>query len=254
MPQAPDPASALARRFSQADTEGFASFSLLDDDLDRTLWVLHVAAAQLDLTVLSPYEISVVLRDALKCDIPRQRVEGLLSGASGLVSKHRRNKRRAYQVMQPGIDRIEGTRDSVLFIEPEQALTRTRELQDLIGACSGVVKICDPYFAPRSLDLLTELKKARELRILTYNVDKQNVVKRDAQLLAKELGIPVQVRRAPDRRLHDRYIIDDQSMFVLGTSLNGIGSKQSIVVTVGQDLREVADGAFDRTWALATPL
>jgi hypothetical protein len=244
----------LSERFAAADRSGFVEFAALADDLDRVLWVQHVAAAQLDEEVLSPHEISLILRDVMRYEISRQQVEALLSSSRGMVSPRRRKKKRVYQIMQAGIDHVEGTRESVLFIEPEKALTRTRELQELIGTKAGILKICDPYLAPRSLDLLTGLPSAREVRILTDHVDKPDIVRRDAKTLAKELGVPVEVRRAPSRVLHDRYIIDDTSMVMLGTSLNGIGSKQSMIVTVGQDLRGMADAAFDGIWKGAPQL
>ncbi len=48
--------------------------------------------------------------------------------------------------------------------------------------------------------------------------------------------------------LHDRYIIDDSIMVILGTSLNGFGKKQCFVIQTGQDLRSVLIPVFDGAW------
>lgn len=37
--------------------------------------------------------------------------------------------------------------------------------------------------------------------------------------------------------LHDRYAIHDDGMLLFGTSLNGLGLKQTFVVALGQDIR-----------------
>jgi hypothetical protein len=244
----------FAATFAAVDKSSFVEFSSLNTDLDRALWVMHVADQALGEHVLAPHDIAIALRDVMRHDISRQRVEAFLSAASGSVAKQRRGNRRCYQIMQPGIDRVEAARLAVLFIQPEQALTRVREVQELLSGACGLVKICDPYLAPRSLDFLTNLTKATEVRVLTDRIDKPNTVRRDLKPLMKELGSPVEVRTAPGHALHDRYVIDDQSMLILGTSLNGIGLKQAMVISVGEDLRAAADAAFDSLWVASATL
>ena len=119
----------------------------------------------------------------------------------------------------------------VVFIQPENALTGVRQVQDLMGTRAGLVQVCDPYLAPRTPDYLAQLTSASEVRVLTRNIDKENTLKRDLKSLALELGVPVEIRRVGSRVLHDRYLIDDTDMLILGTSFNGIGLKQSMVVT-----------------------
>lgn len=70
----------------------------------------------------------------------------------------------------------------------------------------------------------------------------------------REHGVELEVRKALAGVLHDRYAIDDSGMLMFGTSLNGLGLKQSFVVTLGEDLRSAALAAFEATWDTATPL
>jgi len=51
---------------------------------------------------------------------------------------------------------------------------------------------------------------------------------------AKTAGYEIEVRVVGSRTLHDRYIIDDNEMVILGTSLNGFGKKQSFVIQAGR--------------------
>jgi hypothetical protein len=43
-------------------------------------------------------------------------------------------------------------------------------------------------------------------------------------------------------------------MLLIGTSLNGLGLKQSMVVRVGNDLRLAAEQGFDALWSSGTAL
>jgi hypothetical protein len=77
---------------------------------------------------------------------------------------------------------------------------------------------------------------------------------------AKSLASCASLRRALPRRvgscvsgfsdkvLHDRYAIDDNGMPMFGTSLNGLGLKQSLVVSLGEDVRLATLAAFEATW------
>jgi len=54
--------------------------------------------------------------------------------------------------------------------------------------------------------------------------------------------------------LHDRYryILHEEGMLLLGTSLNGFAKKQSFVVSLGSDIKSATETAFNRMWASAT--
>ena len=70
-------------------------------------------------------------------------------------------------------------------------------------------------------------------------------------LFSDTLSIEVRVALKPD--LHDRYIIDADSMLILGTSLNGFGKKQSFITKAGQDIRQTVLKEFRAKWNGATP-
>jgi hypothetical protein len=69
---------------------------------------------------------------------------------------------------------------------------------------------------------------------------------------AKTEGRTIEIRVTAAAPLHDRYIIDNSKMLILGTSLNGFGKKQGFVVQAGDDVRAVVVQAFDNAWAGGT--
>lgn len=115
----------------------------------------------------------------------------------------------------------------------------------------GVVRFCDPYVESSSLDLLAEATKATEIRLLTVNIARPPVFTRDLAAFRKEHGSRIEVRQAAAGTLHDRYAIDDTRMLLFGTSLNGLGKKQSFIVELGPDMRATVLAAFDAVWATA---
>lgn len=237
------------------EAAGLPPPTTLADDIERVLLVMLAAHDHLGIDSLTPHEISIALRDGFRLDVPRQRVQSLLDSNRDLALSRKARGKRKYQILDAGERRVKtaGTTD-VLFIQPENALTRVREVQDLMATRSGVVYFCDPYLAPRSLDFLVTLTSASELRVLTQQVNKESAVKRDLKPLALQLGVPVEIRRVGSRVLHDRYLIDDNEMFILGTSLNGLGLKQSMVVKVGLDLRATALSEFVALWGSAVAI
>lgn len=240
---------------AKASVDGVASPVDLGEDLDRCLWVLLAAHNLSPGKALTANEVSLVLREGFRLNVSRQNAQGLLDSNRSFVHRRRREGKHVYEILHDGIQRLRqhGTSD-VLLVDPSHALTHVRSVQALLAASKGQVKICDPYVAPRSLDFLMTITAATELRVLTDKVDRENAVRRDLKALRRQLGYPVEVRRALSHVLHDRYVIDQSGMLIIGTSLSGSGLKQSMVVRVGEDLRQAAEQAFDSVWSSATVL
>ena len=140
------------------------------------------------------------------------------------------------------------------FVDPENSLNEIRKLEALFGTLTGDVKICDPYVDNKTVDLIAEMSSADSISLLTVNVQKDAALKRDISAYLRQGGKSVQIRVANEAALHDRYIIHAGGMILLGGSLNGFSKKQSFIVSVGTDLRAVAEAAFDRHWRSASRL
>lgn len=245
----------LLAAFRDADVSDLPVVGSIADPRLQALWTLHVGQSRAGIPMMAPNEIAVVLRDVYGIAVPRQRIEGILSLEKKSVSRRKsRKKKRAYQIMQAGIDEVEGVSSSVVLIEPEKALSSLRATETLLATLTGVVKFCDPYVDGRTIDLLAECTNAQSIELLTMNVKNTTMLKRDMRAFVQQYGLPLDVRVASGRTLHDRYAIDRDRMLLVGTSLNGIGFKQSFVVTVGEDIRASVLATFDSYWRAATPI
>jgi len=242
-----------AALFANASVAGLPDPHELDDRL-RAFWVLRVGQESVGIDVMTPSEISTVLRDVCSIDLPRQRVEAILSRETGTVAKRKKNKKRAYQLMGTGSKQLDKIGSAVVFIEPSQAFTKLREVHSILGSVAGELRICDPYVDMRTLDMLAECKNATSIQLLSINVNKPTGFKQALKAFAKEHQIQLEVRRAQPGVLHDRYLIHDEGMLLFGTSFNGLGLKQSFVVALGEDIRNAVLAGFEIDWQRATAL
>ncbi|MGB6836283.1 MAG: hypothetical protein WBF66_01095 [Dehalococcoidia bacterium] len=202
---------------------------------------------------MTPAEISMVLRDTYKIALPRQKIQTLLAAERGTVARRKKAGVRAYQIMQIGVDEVlAATSTTVVFVEPEQALSKIRETEEILSSLRGMISVCDPYVDGRTLDFLAICGNATTIRLLTVNIGKPSPFARDIAAFNKEHAGKLEVRVATQKDLHDRYIIHDDGLLLLGTSLNGLGKKQSFVIALGPDLRADVSGAFESRWQTAT--
>ena len=241
----------LPAAFRAADLSELPPVDAMASDRTLTLWVL-AAGESAGQKIMTPTEISVVLRDTYKIAVPRQKIQALLAAEQGTVVRRRKAGLRAYQIMQSGVSEITTSASTtVVFLEPEQALTKIRETEEILAGLQGTLSVCDPYVDGRTLDLLATCENAATIRLLTVNIKRPNPFARDIAAFNKEHGGRLEVRVATQKDLHDRYIIHDNGLLLLGTSLNGLGKKQSFVVALGADLRADVSAAFESRWQSA---
>jgi hypothetical protein len=243
----------LAEAFRTADAGGLPELGDLDER-GQMFWILRVGRDQLGIETMNPTDMSTVLRDAYGIDLSRQRIETTLSTEKGTVAKRNIGGRRAYQLMAAGSEELDAARDAVIFVEPAEGFSGLRETHSLLATLRGDLRVCDPYVDLRTLDALAECSAADSIRLLTQNVKSPKGVQQGAKAYQGEHGITLDIRKSQDRTLHDRYLIHESGMLLVGTSLNGLGLKQSFVVALTDDIRTDVLAAFEATWDTATPL
>lgn len=236
-----------------ADTSALPDLAGLDERR-QVFWILRAAKEQLGASTIAPSDISAALRDVYGINISRQRIEGMLSTEDGTVARRKLSGRRAYQLMASGSEELDSAKDATLFIDPSGGYTGLRAAHALLGELEGDLRVCDPYADARTLDMLAECERAGSIRLLTHNIKKPDGFKQSASVFQREHDVALDVRKAASGVLHDRYVIHKGGMLLFGTSLNGLGFKQSFVVALGEDLRSAVSSAFEASWAAATPL
>lgn len=149
-------------------------------------------------------------------------------------------------------EELGAAKSSVLFIDPTQAVKATLSLHDFLSKLKGTARVCDAYLDNTTLEHLHAIGPAVPVHLLTKNVKDTGTLRRLAVAWKSE-GRTLEIRVAGAAPLHDRYIIDDAQMVILGTSLNGFGKKQCFIIQAGPDLRLMVLPVFDNLWNAAPP-
>ena len=202
-------------------------------------WVTSVEVSR---QLLSDYGIRIHWRTA----------DSLIAHAPHACARRRRNGRWAYSLLAKGEEVIASGGGRLLLVEPENAVQSTRDLHSLLGGLVGVICVCDPYLDDVSVEHLASCPHASELRILTVNLRDSGKLRRLVAAFATE-GRTINIRLAPPATLHDRYLIDDHDLLIMGASLNGFGKKQSMIIRGGPDFRTELLAAFERHWIASQP-
>lgn len=215
------------------------------DDLERILVTMHGAEW------LNAVEISTRLADQ-GIGVHWKRITSLLDSNRELAQRRKSGGRWYYKILKKGVDRIQ-KQSPVLLIEPTKAVQAVSTIQELLKKLTGTVKICDPYVDETIFQFLDSCAPSITIRILSKNP--KNIPQLKLLLNAhKTQGRNIELKNASVNVLHDRYIIDSNSMIILGTSFNGLGKKQSFVIRVGPDIRLISETYFDELWEKAAQI
>lgn len=104
--------------------------------------------------------------------------------------------------------------------------------------------ICDPYADTASADRLRAVLRGG--RLLTRS---QGLAARLDRRWADSVGLDVRVAG----RLHDRFVMGPRGGFLIGTSLNGLGSKHCFAVELDNVMRLQVSQVFEQLWNTASP-
>jgi hypothetical protein len=178
-------------------------------------------------------------------------VETILGDNPKFAARRKKNKKWQFTITNPGQEQVSSGNNPILFVNPVKAVQAVLDLHGFFATLKGSVRICDPYFDSRTLQHLEACTSATAIRLLTWNISDTPTLR--LALAALSATKQVEVRKPPSDILHDRYIIDDNTMLIMGTSLNSFGKRQSFVIKAGQDIRSALLANFNQIWTTAIP-
>lgn len=143
------------------------------------------------------------------------------------------------------------------FLEAGKPRTAHLTLRRLFASLSGHVRICDPYYGHGSLLRLDLLKDCKPIWFLTKRADEKErlTLPRAIREYRKEYAA-VEFREHSGTDLHDRFILAENELVLLGGGLKDVGNKDSFVVKLDRSLvGETIDlvlASFDQRWHAAS--
>lgn len=222
-----------------------------DDTKKEAFWILWLSSEEFGNDRLTSSQIAEILVEKLEISRTPQAIGSALGKAAsdGLVDKNK--KTGEFKLMKKGREEIYHTsfdNPGVIYIEPGKPFTGKHILvKDILSKTKNRIWIFDPYIGPRLLDLLRELDPSIQIRIMTKTVQDKAQFTRSFADFRKEHP-DAEVKTASGRDMHDRYILSDSCMWLVGHSLKDLGSKESFIVELGEDIRDSMDLVYDSRW------
>ena len=255
----------LTQKFCEVNTADFPNFYSCKRPLEMGLWVLWVAKEKLGVKKLTAEQIASIIRDIKEISIDAKSINNAFKRAKGKVHVYHENGKTYFEVMKPGKEYLfalvkKGSIE-VFYFEPGKKYSTKRVLsQHILENLPGNLQIVDPYCGIRTLDILRDLKN-KTIQFLTriehLNEKEKERFLRELQDFKAEYP-KVEFRSYPNTDLHDRYIISENALVILGHSLKDLGSKESFAIVLEKNSnRNIVDALieiFNRRWKQAIRL
>ena len=249
-------------KFREADKSGIVDFTACERPLDMALWVLCVAKEKLGQKRLTAEQIASTIIDAEEISITENSITNALKRALDKVHRYYENGDTYYEIMKPGKEHLLSLRKSDLvnafYFEPDTRYTAKRLLKNQVfSGLTGSLKIVDPYCSERTLDVLANLKD-RPTKVLTRL---ENLRDREKGKFVREVADfktenpNVEFRNYPNADIHDRYIISEDKVTLIGHSIKDLGAKESFAVVLGREyyreIYEALNSNFTSRWNIS---
>jgi hypothetical protein len=256
----------ITEQFRTIDTKSYPDFYCYTSSLEKGLWVLWVAKDELKIKALSAKQIASVITDVKEVKATEMSIARAFAKAGDkLVVIRRKNSPCLYQIMKEGKDFLSSNFSKeeveVFYFEPENRFSSKRILsKNLLAKIKGDFGIVDPYCGVRTLDILKEIDD-RNIKFLT-KLDKLRPTQKTRFLRHltdfKTECTHVEFRDYPSNDIHDRYIVSDDYLVILGHSIKDLGSKETFSIFLNEDMAKdiVQDlrANFNRRWRASTPI
>jgi hypothetical protein len=248
--------------FENLDKETKHSLADIDSPLSLGLIVLTKAEDQSQMQYISAEQIVEALEAAGIAVTSTQITKAFARAGNKLIRKVVEGKT-VYRVMIAGRKSVEkyttAGKISVSYIEAGKPRTARKILADILGSLNGEVMISDPYYGERTLDSLELIPPNCKIRFLTAKTTENTIKLNRAISDYKKENPKAELRLYPSASsLHDRYIISDNCLMILGHGIKDIGNRESFIVIISKEyskeLIETVTSTFNERWLAASPL
>jgi hypothetical protein len=252
----------LLQTFRDLDLRVKNSLANEDSPLRLVLAALSIAHDEAKQEYVSLDELHEALETA-DVAVDRSSLAKGIGRAGKRVTRRKADGEMQYRLAlkgRPEAEKVLGAGDiDLIYIDGTKPRTDRRELGDVFGGLKGTVRVCDPYYGVRSLDSLELMPTKVKVRLLTARTDESPTKWAGALKDFKKERPNIELRVvAHPQDLHDRYVLSDEKILIIGHGLKDIGGKESFVIvlprTLAGDLLSDVQRSFDQKWANATPL
>ncbi len=250
------------KRFREINKSDIMNFTACEKPLDMALWVLYVSKEKMNQKRIAAEQIASTILDVEEINITANSITNALKRALDKVHRYYENGEIYYEIMKPGKEYLltlqKNDLVNVFYFEPDTNYTAKKLLNNQVfSSLTGSLKFVDPYCSEKTLDILENLKE-RHTMVLTRlenlrERDKNKFVRSVADFKTENPN--VEFRDYPNTDIHDRYIISEDKVILIGHSIKDLGSKESFAVVLGREyyreIYEALNNNFTIRWNIS---
>lgn len=252
----------MIERFREIDNDIKLALTREPSKLNLGLCVLTLAQDQFETEYLSADEIVEAL-DKLGIAVDRSNLLRAFARAGDRIRCIVEDGIRKYKAMTLGRQEVEDilsiSGPKVIYVQDGQPRTARARLAEILVNLRGVIRICDPYYGVRSLDVLEMIPPVCEVRFLTARTSEKTATLHRAILDFRREYPHIELRVYPNpAELHDRYLVEQGCVWLLGHGIKDIGNKESFIIRIdvhiASELIDTLRSSFDQRWSRASPI
>lgn len=255
----------MLKAFTDVNADGLPEFDNYEKPLEMGLWVLWVAKDKLNITKLTVHQIVDILVNVMEVSVKPRSIVNSFNRAVGQVHVQYDGGEVYYQIMKEGKEHLLASTGrgslKIYYFEPGRRYSSKRVLRErILDELEGEIKIVDPYCDSGTLDILSK-KKSKNIKFLTRIENLRESMKQRFLNDLKDFKLEyddVEFRSYSKTEIHDRYILSDEKLVILGYSLKDLGAKESFAIVLdkrtSKDVFDALTDNFNRRWKASIPL
>jgi len=256
-----DDLTKVLTKICNTDLSDFPDVSLNKKPMDVGLWTLWVLEEKFELynQHFTSDEISSVL---LRKGIPFESKEitrGFTKAGKYVHKSTMVDRTPMYMITTWGKEYLKKLKNvgdiQIIFTEGNTPRSDYKQFSEFMKQTKGPIKILDKFYSRDSLDVIGEFVSSRSIQFLTSQLagnENQNKFQKELNRFKRKYS-NFEIRSYPKGyELHDRYIITDDFLILIGRGLQDLGGKESFVIAlkdnVVKDIKSSAISNFEDRW------
>ena len=212
------------------------------------MWVLKVTKDKTDISRITAKTISHIIAKIAEINLEEVIIKNALNRAGDKIKIYKEGGKVYYEIMAPGrtmLDGIEentsGKAELMFFSGSTPWSDLNKRFPEILEIMDGEICIVDSWYGIGTFYTLEKFGKTRQVKMLTGQLGKeerQNPAKFATEFnkFKKEFN-NINIREySAWWELHDRYIISDNALFIVGHGIKDIGTKESFGIFVSKEI------------------
>lgn len=209
--------------------------------ITQVLWILEIVKDNTNVKKITAKTASFILTELKEIDVNETTILRALSRAGKKVKTYKEDGKFYYEIMASGRKFIRDNlpidfESGVYFFTGKDSWSDpNKNFPNIIKKLEGNLCVVDPYYGNGTFYVLEKFEKQRKIRFLSCRLgdeEQRNITQFNINLkrFRKEFKNIEMRKYDKPYELHDRYIIADNALVVIGHGIKDLADKESFVI------------------------